>query len=292
MKLRHERTTNTGLRNLCGLKYSCVLASGEIVIYGSKTAIPGDCWFYLCDRQGNPLRTIHAPCTQRLLNLLPVTIDRKEYICVDCRNIRLINLETSDLSVAYTDIEVNCMCLGKSNTLYSVDNQGEISVFDTKGTGFTLKRTLPTIGMEATEMCYIRGSDMIILSLWETNRFCAMRSSDGQIVWDKSVEEIGGKVFDPMGLVYLCAMDSLIVGDRDNKQVIVVSGESGDVAQTVEIDGVHNDIKDLHVRDEELIVTNCGIHDDVKLYFYSVSLVYIRSHNRYYLIVSVIFWVS
>ena len=262
VKLRYKKTTDTEI-----LAYndppSCILSSGEVVVCGTKTDTGGDdSKFYLCDKEGKPTgRTINTVCghSPRGIILAPMAVDKKEYLslsCHVCRNIRLINLETNKVSVACRGIRVYRMCLGESDTLYTMDRYGLISVFDISGPNFTLKCKLSKIDENAyrSNMCYMNEHDMILLSSYSGQRLCAMRSSDGQIVWNKPIEQIDGKVCMPLRVVYLPQVDSLIVGDEATGQIVVLSGKSGDVVQTVEMKEVTS-IRDLHVRDDELMLT-------------------------------------
>ena len=283
VKLKHESTTDTELYEASThTQLFCPLSSGKTVLYASKTLDPrgaDDCKFYLCDRHGYPTgQTIDAVCDHdaRWIRFVPVTINTQEYLCVSCKwtckNIRLINLETNVVRTAYMGIDVARMCLGESNTLFTVDVRENISVFNTSSTNFTLKRTLPKINIsDVYNMYYMEEHDMIVIGSLRDNKLCAVRSSDGQIVWNLSKELVQGKKLDPRGLVYLPQVDLLIFGDKYNSRLITVSGKSGNVVQTVKMEK-YSYIDVLHVRGDELIAVHGGI-TSVKLNFYSVSFI-------------------
>ena len=264
MKLKHESTTDTRLCEASNLsQHFCPLSSGKTVLYASKMSHRDDCKFYLCNRHGNPTgQTIDAVCDHEpmWIRFVPVTVNKQEYLCVSCNNwkcenIRLINIGTNEVRMAYMGIDVARMCLGESNTLFTVDVEGNISVFNTSSTNFTLKRIVPKVDISfVSDMCYLKEHDMFVLSSWCDKKLCAVRSSDGKIIWNLSKEQIEGEKLDLGELVYLPQVDLLIVGDQYNKRLIIVSGKSGDVVQTVEMNEVTY-IDELHVRGEEIIVT-------------------------------------
>ena len=275
-----------------GLYYawdSCLLPSGQIFVSGCKTEKlyeSGNYKFYLCNTYGKTMgQTINAPCSHIPECFLPVTINKKEYLCTSCphcEKLRLINLDNLDVSplarlatrrrkvtMAYNGLYMWRMCQGESNTLYTVDWMGVISVLDTSGTNFILKQTLPKIDIHVTNMCYMTEHHLIALSSWQDKRLCAIRSSDGQIVWDKLIEQIDSNGCNPRGLVYLPHVDLLLVGDRDNRRTIVVEAASGNVIQTIELKEADY-IRGLHINGTKLTVRH-GDYGSTKVSFYAVN---------------------
>ena len=215
--------------------------------------------------------------------------------CADdtCENIRLVNLETSEVTVAYNGVDALCMCQGEANTLYTLDLYGEISELDTSHTNFTLRCTLPQVGIRTDDMCYIKEHEIIVLSSMGKKRVCAVRSSDGLIVWDTSTQQIYGKEFRPMALVYLPQVDLILVGDRENRRLIAVAAGSGDVIPTIGLKEVGDSIYELHVRDGQLIVRHNDHRHRVKFFFCSVSpLVYNLIHITAFLVQNITVHVS
>ena len=68
-------------------------------------------------------------------------------------------------------------------------------------------------------------SGMIALLSVMDRRICAT-SSDGHIVWNKKLS-IDGKRVKPKGLIYLPDQDLLLVGDYNNRRIIVITGRMG-----------------------------------------------------------------
>ena len=275
VKLKHELQTETELYSTYqDSHHLCSLPSGDIVLYASKTGhFVDDYKFYLLDRHGNPTgQTIDPVCEHGpyCIHLLPVTINNKLCVaCADCRKILLINLETKQVTVAYTGLCVWSMCQGEANTIYTGSLEGVISVLDMSGTNFALKCTLSKVDIYVQNMCYT--SEHIVLSSWVDKRVCAMRSSDGQIIWRKSTQQIDGKECRPTGLVYLPQVDVVLVGlvGYRKKRIIVVEAASGDVVQTIKLKEVSEVMWEFRVHDEQLVIR----HSDVYRTYFSFYIV-------------------
>ena len=270
VKLKLELNVDTKLYYSlkADFQHSCILKSSESVFYASKTRgfHADDEKFHLFDKHGNPIRTIEPVCEHDpdYINLLPVTINNQECLGVacggwgdGCRKIWLINLETNEITVAYTGLDVRTMCQGEENTIYTV-YRGEISVLDIHGTNFTLKCTLPKVDMFVKKMCYTKEHKLLVLS--SGSRVCAMRSSDGQIVWSTSGME-------PGGLVYLPQVDVVLAGRS------IVEAASGDVVETFKLTNVPGMERELYVHDEQLVVLCYDIHETICAFFHTVSCI-------------------
>ena len=285
VKLEHEFTSNTELYNDCLQQHSSVLPSGDIVLFADKTERYAEpCKFHLCNRDGNQTRTIDAVCNHVPygINILPVTIDNKQYICLSCdgcQKIYLINLvENQSKSVCLSSWSheackgsVGHMCHGEPGTLFTVGYQfGTVSVLDCTTTKFRLKHQFNTSVAQVNNMCYILPYKLMIISSSLHSRTVAVRESDGSQVWEV-MREINGKKCNPYGFVYLPQVDQILVGDGSNRRIIVVEATSGHVVQTIELKEVSY-INELHVtKQQQLFVRHSQLDDLVKLSFYSVS---------------------
>ena len=290
LKLKNESTTDTRLYNEISTQ-QCSISSDNIVLCASETGPLDDYKFHFCDKKGKPTgRSIDATCNHDgLRRFVRLTVRNTEYLCVGCadgvcRNIRLVNIETSKVTMAYNGIGVISMCQGEANTLYTLDWYGEISELDTSHTNFTLRRTLPQVDSWPRNMCYIKEYGIIVLSSMDEKRVFAVRSSDGLIVWDKECT--------PSGLVYLHQVDLVIVGYSENSRLIAVAAGSGDIIQTID-PKEFGYIDELHMRDGQLIVRHTVRRGRVKFSFCSVStLVYNIIHLTTFLVQNITVHVS
>ena len=219
----------------------------------------------------------HAIDAKTRYSLLPISIMGTEYMAVSCHMcdmIRLINPQdpSQEPVVAYKGNrgDVGPMCLGPTGTLCVVGMyRSWVSLLDCTSTKFSLKRRLYEIEDLWTEnMCYIDVHDFIVLNSKYNVRICAVRISDGHIVWDKSKEVVDGKEWFPKGLAFLRHHHLFLVGDRFEKRILILSPTMGDILQTVPLQQKTQWISDLHLINDKLLV-----HHLNKLSYYSVSYI-------------------
>ena len=271
VKLRHESTIDTDLHSNCTGLHSCVLSTGEIVLHGSKVTSYGDNRqkFYIFNKDGQfSGRFIDTLCRHDLFNnILSVTISGREYLCNSCfvcGNIRLIDLQTNEVVVAYY-AEIWKMCHGEKGSIY-IANDGQISILDVTRTTLTLQYTFPEIeNVRPDNMCYIAESGLLVFSSMK-KLFCAVNTQDDCTVWDASTQLIDRSGCEFLGLIYHPETKMLIVGDHANDMLMVADSETGQVTQSEQLE---SKIYDVHLRDDQLIIRHGPV---MKLSFYSVSL--------------------
>ena len=118
-----------------------------------------------------------------------------------------------------------------------------------------------------TDICYLEDHSLIVLVILFHGRICAVRISDGEIVWNKSKEVIDKKEWRPNGLAFLHSQDLLLAGDMYKKRILILSPNMGNILQTIPLQEETKDINDLYLVNDKLLV-----HDHNKLSFYSVSI--------------------
>ena len=296
VKLTHEKTANTELHYsfyMRAKQHSCVLQSGDIVLCTSETEPDVyDCKLYSLDKHGNPTGgTIDSVCEHYHVNfnILPVTINHHEYICVschECKKIYLINpdenqnksVHMSSRNLVAYEGDVGPMCHGEPGTLYTTHRSGTVSVLDCTTTDFRLKCKLDRKVKYEGNMCYIPSHKLLIISSCHPDRTVAVRESNGSPVWQVTGKINGGEYYPTGGLVYLPQVDMILVGDWETKRIIVVDAASGDVVQTVELTAAGGWIHQLHVRYKQLIITHSDDVGCVKLSWYQVSFISFTCH--------------
>ena len=266
MKLKHEWTRDTGLHEVSGS--FCVMSTGQIIIC-DKEFSQREYKFYCFNPDGTStgcpvVKSIcqHAKKYYSPHELLPIIIGSTEYIavsCPECKMIRSINPDypRREPVVAYTGSKegIGCMCLGQTGTLYFVDrHSGQVLLLDCTTTTFSLKRRLcNNYGFEPHYICYIEDHDLIVLSSSWIG-ICAVRSSDGQIVWDKSRQVVEGEEWRPAGLASLQDPGLLLVGDHLNRRIIIQSPVNGDILQALPLTEVKGVTDELHLINNKLLV--------------------------------------
>ena len=145
--------------------------------------------------------------------------------------------------------DIGPICHGQKGTL-CIAGESSVSLFDCNESKFTLKRRLSVMDdLAPSNICYLEDHDFIVISSTNSNRLCALRSSDGQIVWNKTME-----TWCPNTLIFLQNQGVLLVGDKSGGNVSAVSPSTGDVLQKFKLQDGAETIKDLHIVDNKLLV--------------------------------------
>ena len=198
-------------------------------------------------------------------NILSIIIGNTEYIAVSCSECKIICLTNPDdlrqnPVVVYRETHeaIGRMCLGPTGTLCALSKTtGRVSLLDCTSTKFSLKKRLCKIEnmwpddicfSEDHDICYIEHHDLIVLSVWTGNRICAVRSSDGQTVWN-----IVGKCRSH-GLVILPDPGLLLVEVKYSNNIMILSPNTGDILQTIPLPVATRYIYDLHLLNNKLLV--------------------------------------
>ena len=176
VNLKYEKTIRTAFHNSWCPQHFHLLGSCEIVLYANKTGYYGEHNFYLFDKHGNPTgRTVDDVCPHHHsdINLLPVTVDSQENICVscsECEMIYLINPDenqniSSDDSSGYPVVYrggVGIMRHGESGTLFTVtSDSGTVSSLNCTTTDFKLKCKLNVVECVRC-MCHIASAKLLV----------------------------------------------------------------------------------------------------------------------------------
>ena len=128
--------------------------------------------------------------------------------------------------------------------------KSSVSLFDCTKSKFTLKRSLSVMDdLAPSNICYIEDHDVIVISSTNSNRLCALRSSDGQIVWNKTME-----TWCPNTLVYLQDQGVLLVGHKSGGDILAVSPSTGNLLEEFKLQDGTETIRGLHVVNDNLFV--------------------------------------
>ena len=276
--LNYEGSYSTEIPSLC--TQSGVTSEGNTIIWErasrdsynlhriSKNGIPDGC-------------TQGELCEHDMSNfVLPITIDKTEYLAVSCQvcsSIRLIDLQDTSREpiMAYIGVygEIGPMCHGQNGTMYTMEILGsKISILDCSTTEFKLKAMVYNAeNMDAWHMTYISTSDLIVQSSWDNSSICAM-SSHGQMVW-KISGILDNKKISPRGLLQIPGKDLLLVGDYGNNRLLLLSGSTGQWLQTLHMQEMWS-IDELHAAENRIVVHHRSVLACVKLSYYTVSFNY------------------
>ena len=272
-----ERTRRTPLVGDKGATF-CTLSTGQIVIC-DQDSVDGEYNLFYINRDGtmsvsvSQIMCIHDCYYYNPYQLLPITIDSTEYLalsCMECGIIRLIKADTliEDPVVVYRG-DIGPICLGKPGEIYMVNRySGDISLLQCSSTEFTLKRRLfPRNNLVADDICFLQDHNLIVVSSWFNNGVVAVTSSDGHIVWDKSRLVVDDKIWCPNTLTFLPDQGLLLIGDRHENRISILSPKTGDLLRTITLQDSASRILDIHLLKDYLLV-----YCPTKLSCYSVSI--------------------
>ena len=142
------------------------------------------------------------------------------------------------------------------------------SILDCSKRQFNLKTKLPDIEyLVPDDICYIKKFDLIVLSSWVSNRICAVNSSDGQIVWDKSRQVADDKLWCPNTLALLSNQGLLLMADRYENWILILSCSTGDILHTTPLQESESGIIDFHLFRNKLLV-----YHPTKISYYTVGV--------------------
>ena len=280
--LTYEYTRTTPLvdNSRLGETTSCVLNSGQIILYG-RTSRQDTPKLYLFNKDGTYTGiALVATCRHYYdMYLLAIAIDKDDVLvvsCVNCNDIKLKNVTQQDKKpiVAYRGGEdlVNAMCLGPKGSLFIAHRvNGEVLELSCNRTSFKLKNSfapvVPRCAVNINNICYAASADLIVLSSMYNRRVCAF-SRKGQLIWDRCIT----LNFNPEGIVYLPDSDLLLIGDLYNREITVLSVKAGDRLNTFDLDPTEvMSINHLHVDENQLVIRYQSVRGEVKMAWYSVS---------------------
>ena len=179
------------------------------------------------------------------LCFLFVQILWREYLvisCSACRDIKLVNLETLDISTAFSDDQpLGKICRGWHKLFVEVPSC--FLELDYSSTKFTKIREIKSGKGGLTyrgDICYIPSPhSMIVTTTWELLKEGGMILATSldepkDPMWRVSDKEVDGKMLTPKCVLYWSRQDALIVLDRENKKVWVLNPTTGEVLQNIE----------------------------------------------------------
>ena len=141
--------------------------------------------FYVLHNDGTLVeKKGQSSCNHYDTDLMPICILVNEYIalsCLQCNNIRIVDLDKGASSLAYADSasEIRAICNGPNGTLYSVGHSSlsgsEVSILDCSQVQFVLLQKYPVIpDFKANNICYLRSSGKIYLGSENESKICAI----------------------------------------------------------------------------------------------------------------------
>ena len=212
-------------------------STGLPVIYGQTTSKSAIAIFkFYRDEEGSlRRRQIKAPC-EHGVRLLGLEIAGQEFLamsCGVCENIRLMNLTSEKIRVAFRGKNVDYMAEGEGGKLY-VKLRGEAKVLelDLVSSTFIEKKSFD-IGVKDVEaLNYVPSPHRLIIVNDNNKRSVLATSVDtGKTVWNFD-QKVDYKEIEPGELLFIPEHDVILV--EDTERIHILRSADGQYLQTVD----------------------------------------------------------
>ena len=255
------------------------MESGIVVLWG-KTSEQTPAAFHLYNPSTGftKLPEVKGLCEHDSQKLLPVTMNNKELLavsCFDCEMIRLLDVETRDVTVAFQDSRFypGRMSHGEGDVMYvvhAVKGAKPVLELNTAQVPFTGPVTTIQSGMEEYfGLCYIPSPHrLIVLSrVSEPRTIRAVSLETGEKVWEVKGEVDGVECY-PHGMLFSPQHQVLLVADGWNCRLLVLHPGDGSHLRTIQFD--RETINELCLHQNKLVVRH---HDGprVKVSYFSIN---------------------
>ncbi len=138
------------------------------------------------------------------------------------------------------------MCHGPDNTILASNWFGreEVLVYDVTSTQFTVKDRIPVNVEQPLHVHYMEtvqhGGIVVVATFLPLNKghMSAYGLVSKKLVWKIEDKKIDGKVLKPRGMCSDPDTRVLYVGDWENKRLIVLEPNTGEVIQSIQLPGV------------------------------------------------------
>ncbi len=215
----------------------------ESIVVPGKTAEDAP-WalhqYRLEGRRLQKLRHVKWPCENEPVNkaMLGVMVEGKEFLavaCDDCRDIKLMNLETGETHVAYrSEKKPYKLCHGEAGRMWICSyNDKAVRELNCSSETFTeTGRTVNTSGAWRI-MCYLPDPyRALVFACFFIGLVQAVSCETGQQLW-KLQGEVDGKKITPWRVVFHPQLSLLISVDRDQKRLLLSDPGSGEPMQSI-----------------------------------------------------------
>ena len=181
-------------------------------------------------------KTIKAPCKHGSTRLFGLMIGQEEFLalgCMYCKSIRLLNLETEQVTEAFCDVRARDMCHGRQGRMFVITQNDEVIELDCSSSRFTRIQTIYTGLEECRDVYYLPMNDCVVVCRGDEVRAVSCR--DGSVVW-RVQGEVDGKKIDPQG--FLLYNGGLFMADGSNSRIVVLNANDGSFIKTIKTPGL------------------------------------------------------
>ena len=219
----------------CGV--AMMKSTGLPVIHGQKTSKSAMAIFkYYRDEEGSLRRKqIKAPC-EHAVCLLGLEISGQEFLaisCYDCKNIRLMNLTSGKIRVAFRGKEVDYMAEGEGGKVYvKILGEAKVLELDLVSSTFVEGKSFDIGIKDVDDLHYVPSPHRLIVVSHKSNKLVQAISVDtSKKVWNFD-QKVDDEEIEPYGLLFIPEHDVILVAD--DKRIHILRSANGEHLQTVD----------------------------------------------------------
>ena len=243
--------------------------TGEIVMNGSEEKNGRWSLFVIRLEDGKlNKREIKSSCNHSSSDnpayISSLMIGGKELVavsCYDCKNIKVVDLQTGEWNTAFEGWETVNMCVGDNGRIFVQSRDYPILYLDSSDPVF--KGPLKTILTDiwCLRMCYIPNPvNALVLSDFNSSKMVAKSVEKDEMIWEfreDKADSSGMKdnrasnvIWDHAGLLFHPMYNILLVADGINKRILIVNPTNGLLIQAINLPDMgeiwaldlHNDV--------------------------------------------------
>ena len=212
---------------------------------------------------------LKVPCKHRgRVGLLSLVISEIEYLaisCSECRDIKLLDLQTMNVIKAFSgETELMKMCEGEGNTIYVEVFAGQILELDCKRTVFNTTKIINT-GIEGNlkGLCYVPSPYRLLDVSSDFKAVAAISLATDVMVWER---DQGFFDSDPYGLYYSMQHRAIFLAEGSFSRILVLDPGTGSTVQRINLPG-KGVIKALGFYNDQLVVrSNTCLKKQISFY--------------------------
>ena len=233
--------------------------TGKVVIKG-RTSEFSPYFLHVYTLHGKKLvhEKFKIPCKHKgRVGLLSLVISEIEYLafsCSECRDIKLLDLQTMDIIKAFSgETPLMRMCEGEGNTLYVEVSDGQILELNCTNTQFHLKKIIG-LGIKGhlKGLCYVPSPYRFLVASGDNKEVVAISFDTNRMVWERPPYFSDS---DPYGVYYSNEHRTLLLADGFINKIFVLDPGTGSTVQGISLSG-RGDIKALDFSGDQLVVRN------------------------------------
>ena len=192
-----------------------------------------------------------------LLSLVISGIELLAISCSECRDIKLLNLDSQDVNNAYSGGEwVIRMCEGEGNTLYVEIFHGQILELDCTHTVFSKRKIINTqIEGHLKGICYAPSPHKLLVAS-TGKKVVAIACDSGKMVWKRKCRSLYHAHYDPHdphGLAYSKIHNAILLVDGFTSRILVLEPPTGYTKQIIDLPGMGH-FRNLYLNGNQLVL--------------------------------------